>query len=221
MSYELVYQKTNQVLEYRLLNESTLQYSWYKNIKHCAKYIQIWLICKDLTSFFIITEMFKDCNIPYRLKKNRKKCKRCSPSFPQGDWKEICLAASSLSSPSWSSVVPTHLPDPWMTECLKVWSFLSTLISLVIPSSTLNTIYMMITPNLVFVVKASPLVPVFWYHHLPSISNVTHPKLIKIWTLDLPSKPALTIFSISISNFTLSLIQTQNFAVTLVKREGQ
>lgn len=77
----------------------------------------------------------------------------------------------------------------------------------------------MITPNLVFVVKASRLVPVFWYHHLPSISNVTHPKLIKIWTLDLPSKPALTIFSIS--NFTLSLIQTQNFAVTLVKRESQ
>lgn len=216
MSYELVYQKTNQVLEYRLLNESTLQYSWYKNIKHCAKYIQIWLICKDLTSFFIITEMFKDYNIPYRLKKNRKKCKRCSPSFPQGDWKEICLAASSLQS---FLVFGGSYSSPWPLN--EVWSFLSTLISLVIPSSTLNTIYMMITPNLVFVVKASPLVPVFWYHHLPSISNVIHPKLIKIWTLDLPSKPALTIFSISISNFTLSLIQTQNFAVTLVKREGQ
>ena len=57
VSYEFIYQKTIQILEDRVLNESTLQYSWHKNIKHHAKCIQIWLKCKDLTSFPIISDM--------------------------------------------------------------------------------------------------------------------------------------------------------------------
>ena len=57
VSYEFIYQKTIQILEDRVLNESTLQYSWNKNIKPHAKCIRIWLKCKDLTSFPIISDM--------------------------------------------------------------------------------------------------------------------------------------------------------------------
>ena len=81
----------------------------------------------------------------------------------------------------------------WMQSTIKLVPF--HLHSLPCSSlCTLNVSYMMMTSNLIFEVEPSFLNPVFWHHHLLSVYNVTYPKVIKIETLDLPSKPALTIF---------------------------
>lgn len=75
----------------------------------------------------------------------------------------------------------------------------------------------MMVPKLVFVVQASPLNPrLLATKCLLSIANITYPK----WTLDLPSKPTLPVFPISISsNSILPVIQTKTLQSTLMKRE--